>query len=161
MNRECEQLIVDFYSDLRQKSQDHTGAVSITTRQADSIIRLSESFAKLRLSEDIIKRDVENAIKLIKAYLKTFGYDIRSGRIDIDLAERGKPKSKRDLIMRVLQIIRDVSKKEGVATERIIVSRCEDEKMERDFVLREAIPELRKIGDIFSPKFGHWSVVLT
>lgn len=40
--------------------------VTATPRQLESMIRIAESLAKMRLSDTIEKRDVEEAVRLIR-----------------------------------------------------------------------------------------------
>ena len=154
----CQKYVIDFYKELRNRTAGQGGAVAITPRQSDTIIRLSEAFAKLRLSERVEKKDVENATIIMNSYLKTFGFDASTGSIDIDLAEGRSAKSKRDLIFRVLDIIKEKSI-HGEASEEVIVSGCESQGIEREFVLRTAIPELLKNGDIYSPHLKMWAAI--
>jgi len=158
MSNGCQKNVIEFYKELRKRTEGQGGAVAITPRQSDTIIRLSEAFAKLRLSERVEKKDVENATAIMNSYLKTFGFDASTGAIDIDLAEGRRAKSKRDLIFRVLDIIKEKSKN-GEASEEVIVSGCESEGIEKEFVLREAIPELLKNGDIYSPHLKMWAAI--
>ncbi|ODQ64307.1 MCM-domain-containing protein [Nadsonia fulvescens var. elongata DSM 6958] len=51
------------YSDLRRESLV-TGSFPITVRHLESILRLSESFAKMRLSEYVSKYDIDKAIRV-------------------------------------------------------------------------------------------------
>jgi DNA replication licensing factor MCM4 len=40
--------------------------ITATPRQLESMIRIAEAIAKMRLSETVEKRDVEEAVRLIK-----------------------------------------------------------------------------------------------
>jgi DNA replication licensing factor MCM2 len=51
------------YADLRRESLA-TGSFPITVRHLESIFRLSEAFAKMRLSEFVSPNDVDLAIKV-------------------------------------------------------------------------------------------------
>lgn len=51
------------YSDMRRESLA-TGSFPITVRHLESILRLSESFAKMRLSEYVSKGDIDRAIRV-------------------------------------------------------------------------------------------------
>lgn len=44
--------------------------ITATPRQLESMIRIAESIAKMRLSETVEKRDVEEAVRLIKAAMQ-------------------------------------------------------------------------------------------
>lgn len=57
------QKISSLYSDLRKESLN--SGIPITVRHVESIIRVSEAFAKLRLSPVVSKADFDNAISLI------------------------------------------------------------------------------------------------
>ena len=52
------------YADLRRESIT-TGSFPITVRHLESILRISEAFAKMRLSEFVSSRDLDRAIKVV------------------------------------------------------------------------------------------------
>lgn len=54
--------IAKVYSDLRRESLA-TGSFPITVRHLESIMRISESFARMRLQEEVTNSDVDRAIK--------------------------------------------------------------------------------------------------
>jgi DNA replication licensing factor MCM2 len=54
--------IAKVYSDLRRESLA-TGSFPITVRHLESIMRISESFARMRLREEVTNADVDRAIK--------------------------------------------------------------------------------------------------
>lgn len=58
-----QERIASLYSHLRRESLA-TGSFPITVRHLESIIRLSESFARMRLSEYVSKSDVDRAVKV-------------------------------------------------------------------------------------------------
>ncbi|KAK9461116.1 MCM2/3/5 family-domain-containing protein [Lipomyces oligophaga] len=58
-----EDKISKLYSDLRRESLA-TGSFPITVRHLESILRLSEAFAKMRLSEYVSSYDIDRAIKV-------------------------------------------------------------------------------------------------
>lgn len=160
MGKKCQDKIENFYADLRKKSLEYgEEVVSITTRQSDSIIRLSEAFAKLRLSEEVTEEDVDRAISLIYAYIKTFGYDAKTGQIDIDLADMGKSRSKRDLIIQVLDVIKKNSSRGNPISEEDVIAKCIPLGMEKDFIVNTAIKNLSDVGDIYKPKSHHYEAL--
>jgi DNA replication licensing factor MCM2 len=58
-----EDKVARLYMDLRRESIA-TGSFPITVRHLESIIRLSEAFAKMRLSEYVHAKDIDRAIKV-------------------------------------------------------------------------------------------------
>lgn len=70
--------------------------ISATTRQLESLIRLSEAHAKMRLSETIDAQDVNEAIRLIREALLSYAIDPLTGKIDMDLITTGKSSAVRE-----------------------------------------------------------------
>ncbi|KAI5187335.1 DNA replication licensing factor MCM4 [Nematocida homosporus] len=65
-------------------------SVTATTRQLESIIRLSEAHARMRLSSKVEPEDVEEAMRLIKDSIHIYAIDPVTGRIDMELIHSGK-----------------------------------------------------------------------
>jgi DNA replication licensing factor MCM4 len=63
--------------------------ITATTRQLESMIRLAEAHAKMRLSEEVTADDVNEAVRLIKSALKQAATDARTGLIDMSLLTEG------------------------------------------------------------------------
>lgn len=69
--------------------------ITATTRQLESMIRLSEAHAKMRLSDEVTTYDVSEAVRLIKSALKQAATDARTGLIDMGLLTEGTSASER------------------------------------------------------------------
>lgn len=63
--------------------------ITATTRQLESMIRLSEAHAKMRLSATVDESDVDEAVRLIKSAIKASATDARTGLIDMGLLSEG------------------------------------------------------------------------
>lgn len=87
--------------------------ITATTRQLESMIRLSEAHAKMRLSPIVTEADVAEAVRLIKSAIKASATDARTGLIDMGLLSEGGSASdrrrKEDLKRAVLAAIDDDS----------------------------------------------------
>lgn len=64
--------------------------ITATPRQLESLIRLSEAFAKMRLSSEVNVSDVEEAINLIKVATQQAATDPSTGLIDMDILTTGR-----------------------------------------------------------------------
>ena len=73
--------------------------IAATTRQLESLIRMSESHAKIRycsklinvrLSETVDIVDAQEALRLVKEALHSYAIDPLTGKIDMDLINTGK-----------------------------------------------------------------------
>ena len=63
--------------------------ITATTRQLESMIRLSEAHAKMRLSLTVEESDVLEAVRLIRSAIKASATDARTGLIDMGLLSEG------------------------------------------------------------------------
>jgi len=83
--------------------------ITATTRQLESMIRLSEAYAKMRLSATVEESDVNEAVRLIKSAIKASATDARTGLIDMGLLSEGGSaadrRRKEDLKRAVLQAL--------------------------------------------------------
>lgn len=65
-------------------------SVSATPRQLESLIRMSEAFAKMRLSNEVSEDDVEQAVILMQKATLTAATDPNTGIIDLDIITTGR-----------------------------------------------------------------------
>ncbi|GJN68412.1 DNA replication licensing factor mcm4 [Purpureocillium lilacinum] len=108
---EAARELVECYVAMRSLGQDVRAAekrITATTRQLESMIRLAEAHAKMRLSETVTRDDVREANRLIQSALKTAATDSQ-GRIDMSLltegtsaADRKRRSELRDAALRLL-----------------------------------------------------------
>ena len=158
---EASKLIEDFYVEMRRMSMENPeGAIAITARQLEALIRLAEAHAKMALKNEVTIEDAEAAIRLMKTFLESAGMDIESGRIDIDVIMTGKPRSKQEKLTRILEIIEELeeSSEEGCARIKEIQRRAAAEGIESSLV-EEAIKGFRRDGMIYEKSIGCYAVV--
>ena len=70
-------IVVEGYEKLRRLNSRRT--VSATPRQLESVIRLSEALAKMRLAEYVTSEDVEEAFTLMTSALQQAATDPKTG----------------------------------------------------------------------------------
>ncbi|KAF2640148.1 MCM-domain-containing protein [Massarina eburnea CBS 473.64] len=88
----AQKALVDAYVAMRALGADvrsQERRITATTRQLESMIRLAEAHAKMRLSEFVTEDDVHEAVRLIKSALKQAATDARTGLIDMSLLTEG------------------------------------------------------------------------
>ncbi|KXJ96019.1 MCM2/3/5 family-domain-containing protein [Microdochium bolleyi] len=91
LSQEASAALVEAYVGMRKLGQDVRAAekrITATTRQLESMIRLAEAHAKMRLCDTVTKADVLEAERLIQSALKTAATDSQ-GRIDMSLLTEG------------------------------------------------------------------------
>ncbi|MEM1634565.1 MAG: hypothetical protein QW714_02520, partial [Nanopusillaceae archaeon] len=136
-----------FYVDLRSMAKGET--IPITLRQLNSIIRLSEASAKIRLSEIVTEEDVTIAEKLLLYSLKQVGINPETSQLDIDLITTGFSSTERKRGSIILDTIKSLSKDfpSGVPISEIIKS-VEKYNLSKDDVIN-TIEKLLKEGYIY------------
>lgn len=112
--------LVRSYVAMRKLGEDIRASerrITATTRQLESMIRLSEAHAKMRLSSEVTEDDVEEAVRLIQSALKQAATDARTGLIDMSLLTEGTSASERkrkaDLKSALLAVLDDMLRHGG------------------------------------------------
>jgi len=158
LTEEAKKRIEEFYLSLRSKAKENS-PMPITARQLESLIRLAEASARLRLSDRVEAEDVERVIKIVKRSLEQIAVDPETGEIDIDYAFSGTSKRQRDRIMIIKKIIEDLEPnyEKGVPEEEILKV-AEEEGIDR-YKAREILVKLKQMGEIYSPRYDHYRLV--
>lgn len=89
---ESKQELVRAYVEMRRLGDDARAQdrrITATTRQLESMIRLLEAHAKMRLSSTVDLIDVKEAVRLIRSAIKDYATDPVTGRIDMDMVQTG------------------------------------------------------------------------
>lgn len=92
--------------------------ITATTRQLESMIRLSEAHARMRFSEFVELDDVKEACRLMREAIRTSAMDPRTGKIDMGLLNTGtgsgQRKLREDMRKEVLTVLDSSGKGRGV-----------------------------------------------
>ena len=114
MSEEGKNELVRAYVEMRKLGEDARFSekrITATTRQLESMIRLSEAHAKMRLSPTVELIDVKEAVRLIKSAIKDYATDPVTGRIDMDMVQTGTTSQQRrikeDLVKEIMKIIEE------------------------------------------------------
>lgn len=154
LTEEALQELKNFYLKMRETSTTSPESpISITPRQLEALVRLSEARSRASLREEITVEDTKAIIRLMTISLQHVGIDTSTGQIDIDVIMTGKPKSMRDIMHALLSTISQLQDELGMAEE----IRIEDELLKNGFQkedIHKALTQLLKEGLIYSPKAG-------
>ncbi len=82
--------------------------ITATPRQLESLIRLSQAFAKMRLSGIVQVSDVEEAINLIKVATQQAATDPVTGLIDMDIITTGRTAATRQRVSTIATQIKEI-----------------------------------------------------
>ncbi|XP_076175723.1 disc proliferation abnormal [Ptiloglossa arizonensis] len=88
LNEESQQKLIQAYVDMRRVGRGR-GQITAYPRQLESLIRLAEAHAKVRLSPIVELQDVDEAWRLHREALKQSAIDPLSGKLDITILTTG------------------------------------------------------------------------
>ena len=98
--------LINYYVEMRRIGTKKT--ITATPRQLESLIRLSEAHARMRLSEWVEKADIEEAVRLIKVATHQAATDPFTGLIDMDLIATGITSASRLKIKQIVDILKAI-----------------------------------------------------
>ncbi len=155
LTEETMRKISDYYVELRSRGKGTTAAA--TPRQLEALVRLSEASAKMRLSNEVTVSDVERAVSLTEFVLREIATDATTGELDIDRIVTTHPKSVRDRIRQIEEVIQGLiqSSPEGMATLSDVVDSMKDKGVDK-LEVEKIINELKKKGEIYEPRHGRF-----
>lgn len=156
LSNEAANKIKHYYIELRKVGMKRN-VVSITPRQIEGLIRMTEASAKTRLSNTIEVSDAERAIFLSEFMFKTILMD-KSGKIDIDTLLTGIPREKVDKLNAIINIVKKLEKDEGNAKMQRVIEEAEKANIGTDIANRYIL-DLERNGDLFSPRPGIIKIV--
>lgn len=99
--------LVRRYLTMRRRGSNQN-TITATTRQLESLIRLSEALAKMRLSNTVTVEDVDEANRLMEVATYAAALDPTTGRIDMDLINTGRGSAHEMVIKGLVQQVSDI-----------------------------------------------------
>jgi len=156
LSDEARERLEGYYVSLRKQGQDSNKPVPVTARQLEALFRLSESSARLRLSEEITGGDAERVIRIVESCLRQVGVDPETGLLDADVLAVGISKSTRDKTRLVLDLIKELTREhQGPAPLEAVLDGAEAKLAMERHKAEEIIKRLRTNGEIFEPRPGY------
>jgi replicative DNA helicase Mcm len=150
-DEKAHKVISDFYVEWRRVATMQGRPLPITVRQLEALIRLAKSYARLRLSDRVTVEDANRAINLVRKSLEQVGIDTKTGFVDVDLIMTGVPKSQREKVLRLLDIIRELEAEyEGAVPIKKVKERAANEGISERFV-DYVINKEKDQGTLYSP----------
>ena len=104
---ETAQRLAQAYADMRAMGMSRK-IVSATPRQLESLIRLSEGLARMRLADTVAEGDVDEAVRLVKVSMQQASIDPRTGQIDMDVIQTGVSAAERSARAGLAGQLRDI-----------------------------------------------------
>ncbi len=160
LSEEAVELIENYYVSMRsaygKSSADgkQGDRVTITARQLEGIIRLSEARARAALRSVVTKMDAQKAIDLVKFSLSQIAIDPETGAQDIDALYSGSTGTKRNKLNKLLSLIDFLYKQNnGPFKEEELINEAEREGLAKDYVIG-VLTSMRRDGTLYEPRPG-------
>ncbi|KGL72485.1 DNA helicase MCM8, partial [Tinamus guttatus] len=109
LSAEAAEVLQGFYLELRKQKQG-TDGTPITTRQLESLIRLTEARARLELREKSTKEDAEDVIEIMK-YSMLGTYSDEFGKLDFERSQHGSGMSNRSQAKRFVSALNNIAER--------------------------------------------------
>jgi replicative DNA helicase Mcm len=150
------EILQNYYVDFRGSSKE---SVPFTPRQLEAFVRLAESSARIRLSQEATTDDAKRAIFIIDSYLRRVGTDRETGRFDIDVIATGISHSQHERMRLLLDIIQRLCDEspDSSANRSDIISEAEIQGIESRRV-EEALDRLSRDGQIYKTPQGKYGI---
>ena len=143
----------DFYLKMRSRGGAES-AITITPRQLEALVRISEARARAFLRERVTVEDAKSAIRIMTVSLSDVGVDVKTGSMDIDVIMTGKPRSLRDSFQKVIETVAELERETGTVEETVIIAALVEKERMEEREARRLIGQLIKEGILYSPKPG-------
>jgi replicative DNA helicase Mcm len=156
MTKEAIELLSNFYMKVREKTEKVETLTEIGARQLEALVRIAEARARAALRKEVLPEDAEAAILITSKSLKQIGVDIETGEVDMDMIMTGKPKSMREKLSAIINVVMTLQKEMGLVDKQTLLKTLEEEyKIEKGEAMR-LIAQLIREGTIFEPKEGFY-----
>jgi replicative DNA helicase Mcm len=156
MTKEAIELLSAFYMKVREKTEKVETLTEIGARQLEALVRIAEARARAALRKEVLPEDAEAAILITSKSLKQIGVDIETGEVDMDMIMTGKPKSMREKLSAIINVVMALQKEMGLVDKQTLLKTLEDEyKIEKGEAMK-LIAQLIREGTIFEPKEGFY-----
>ncbi|NXJ26884.1 MCM8 helicase, partial [Dicrurus megarhynchus] len=109
LSPEAAQVLQEFYIELRKQNQG-ADSTPITTRQLESLIRLTEARSRLELREKSTKEDAEDVIEIMK-YSMLGTYSDEFGKLDFERSQHGSGMSNRSQAKRFVSALNSIAER--------------------------------------------------
>jgi replicative DNA helicase Mcm len=156
LSDEADKVIKQLYVELRQQTKDAGG--SITPRQLESAIRLTEAIAKAKLKEIADEDDAKEAVDILMKCYEAVAYDPETGKLDF--AKIGSiPKSESEKLDLVKDAIMHLEQTNDTPVDFYDLEKLLSEKGISEEQLERYLKKLSNFGEVMEVRPGKYKVV--
>ena len=153
--KEIEKEIVNWYENIRKRSNMEGKSIRLNARSVETIMRLMMAHARAELRNELQKDDFNFAKDLFLESIKIISTDQITGTIDISIMQTGTSYTQREIISAIINMLSQAPNKELTHED---IRTGVDERVS-DFELDNLISKLLKEGEIFQSKHGIYHLI--
>lgn len=159
MTQEAKEYLENFFVEIRGQA-DEGEAIPVTARKIEALVRLSESAARIRLSDTVEIEHAKRARGIVMESLKEVGYDEKAGEFDADLMESNQSTSQRQRRNQILKVIEENTEhgEEG-APEDLVIDIMVENNGHRQDEIESDINILQREGELYEPVTGEYDTL--
>jgi replicative DNA helicase Mcm len=148
----AKERLIEFYVQARTEQSEKRGPLSVTEQTLESLIRLTEASARIRLAEMAEIADAERAIEVMEASLEHIGAVVDSDDLDAETVVSGDTEefSDEELLLSVITELE--SSEHGANQEQVLAAGRENGLSETE--AQQALTNLKQRGKAYEPKEG-------
>lgn len=152
MTEKARKHLREFFVGIRADGEAE-GAIPVTARKIEGLVRLSEAAARIQLSNRVEEEHAERAIDIVLKSLKEVGYDEDSGRYDVDMVESGQSTSQRTRKNQLLEVVEqnEDQGEKGTPRELILAIMVEEHDYREDEINHDLSKLCRDGHELYEP----------
>ncbi|MFL2947449.1 MAG: AAA family ATPase [Candidatus Poseidoniales archaeon] len=143
-------ILVDHYTEKRQKMDDDVNSVSLTARTIEATLRMAEARARLFLREYVTEEDARQAIAMDGIWRHL------ANDSNINSDHTGVPKRAQSAERTIMAIVRNLCRElDGECTTPQVYNAGLEQGFDEETIDR-VLNNMRNRGDLYSPRIGLW-----
>ena len=147
-------ILKECYLEYRERGGEK-GQISITARQLEALVRLSEASAKMRLSMTVDEDDAKRAVALVSYCLQNMA-DSTGGEMDMSAMDSQVTRKERDFSRIILGILKQYQGDNGAYL--LDIQKCAEEEGVNSSQFKKTFEMLRTSGEIFEIRTNYFKV---
>lgn len=148
----AKERLVEFYVRARKEQSADRGPLAVSEQTLESLIRLTEASARVRLGEMAEEADAERAIEVMETSLENIGAVVDGDELDASTVISSEREDLSDMEV-LLALIAELETSEYGASQEKLLTGGQDAGLSEDEA-KEALEKLKQRGKVYEPKEG-------
>jgi replicative DNA helicase Mcm len=148
----AKERLTEFYVQARKEQSTDQGPLTVTEQTLESLIRLTEASARVRLAEMAEKSDAERAIEVMETSLENIGAVVDGEELDAETVISSDVDDLSDIEV-LLSLITELETSEHGASQEKLITAGQNSGLSKEEA-NQALEKLKQRGKVYEPKEG-------